>query len=521
MRQEASAPAIAWQEDHQTRTLALNVGGRYMALAFELALGMVMLPFNTRYLGASEYGLWMLAASIVAYFPILDLGYCGAMERFVAHYRARREAQAINEITSTLVVVFSCIGLLAFAIAGAIAWNLGTWFDLNPAQARTGAIVMLLVTVQFAIGMPFAIFGGVVNGFQRAFLNANVGVGTSVAVAIVNVVVLTSGGDLVQLVAATTATRMLGYLLYRRNAYRVFPLLRVRMSQFRMQRLREMTGFSVYLLLLDISNKINYATDPIVIAAVLTTGAVAVWTVAQRLADVVLQLTNQLNFVIFPVVVDCDTAQREDRLRQLLVQGTRLSLATSLPVAGSLILFAAPVVVGWTGREFIEAAAVLQILALVVLVRVAGSTAATVLTGGGHHQLVAGSNFAAAMVNIVLSILLIRVYGLPGVAFATLVPVTVRVMAIVIPAACRRVGISLTHFVAKAIWPAAWPAVIAIGGLALLSPTAPSIWQAVLRGGVAGLVYAVLFLGLAIGRQERQQYVGKLRTIARPALEAA
>ena len=49
-----------------------------------------MLPFNTRHLGASEYGLWMLATSIVAYFPVLELGYGAAMERFVAHNRALR-----------------------------------------------------------------------------------------------------------------------------------------------------------------------------------------------------------------------------------------------------------------------------------------------------------------------------------------------------------------------------------------------------------------------------------------------
>jgi hypothetical protein len=55
-------PAVAWDERDQARTLALNVGGRYGTLAIELLLGLVMLPFNTRHLGASEYGLWMLAA---------------------------------------------------------------------------------------------------------------------------------------------------------------------------------------------------------------------------------------------------------------------------------------------------------------------------------------------------------------------------------------------------------------------------------------------------------------------------
>lgn len=514
---------VQWSEDHQTRTVALNVGGRYMVTSSELLLGLVMLPFNTRYLGASDYGLWMLAASFIAYFPVLDLGYGGAMERFVAHYRTRRDAAAINEIASTLVFVFAGVGLLALAIIGGIAMQMDAWFDLSPEQARTGAIVMLLVALQFAFGFPFAIYGAIVNGFQRQYLNAIVGAGVGVAVAVVNVAVLLGGGTLVQLVAAMTATRVLGYLLYRLNAYRVFPLLRTRLSLFRLSRLHEVSRFSVYMLIQDLSVKANYATDPIIIGAALSTGAVAVWTIAQRLAAVVLQLTNQLNLVLFPVVVDADTARRDDRLRELLIQGTRLSLATTLPVAGSLALLAYPVVVGWTGTEFAAAATIVEILALVVIARVGSWTSATVLQGAGHHRMLALSNLAAAVVNIALSVLLVHTYGLPGVALATLFVVTVRALTVVIPVACRRVGVSLPRFAAIAVWPAAWPAALTLGVLALVRDTAAtSLWQAVLLGAATAGVYAALFLGIAISRADRDRYVGKLRTmVRRPELKAA
>ena len=462
--------------------MALNVGGRYVTLAVELLLGLVMLPINTRYLGPSDYGLWMVAASVVAYFPILELGYAGAMERFVAHYRAQRNVSAINEIASTLVVVFAGIGLVAFAVVAALAWHIGPWFNLTTTQARTGSLVLLLVGAQFALGLPFAIFGAVVNGFQRTYLNSIVGTAVALAVAVVNVVVILAGGSLVELVAAMTATRMIGYAAYRLTAYSVFPL-RIRPSLFRLARLREVTRFSVYVLIQDASSRMNYASDPIVIAAILSTGAVAVWTIAQRLADVVLQLTNQLNYVLFPIVVDCDSAQRDDRLQDLLVQGTRLSLAASLPVAGALALLAEPVVIGWAGPAFRDATAIVGLLALVVLVRVGSATAEIVLRGGGHHRLLAGSNFVAATLNIGLSIVLIRTHGLPGVAFASLLLVTIRALAVLIPVACARVGLSLRRFVATAIWPAAWPAVVVLGGLAVVRDgVGGSLGRALLHG---------------------------------------
>ena len=519
----SATPSVAWQETDQVRTLAVNVGARYASLALELLLGLIMLPFNTRHLGASDYGLWMLAGSIVAYFPVMDLGYGGALERFVAHHRARREAHAINEITSTLVVMFAGMGLIALAIIGGIGWTLGSLFDLDPARARTGGLIMVLVAAQFAFGFPFGVFGAVVNGFQRTYLNAIVGAAVSLTVAIVNVIVVLSGGSLVQLVAALTVTRMLGFLVYRANAYRVFPLLRIRPALFRASRLREMAQFSVYMLVQDVSSRVNYASDPIVIAAFLSTGAVAIWTVAQRLADVVLQLTNQFNYVLFPVVVDCDTAQREGRLRELLVQGTRLSLATTLPIAGSLVLLAEPVVTGWTGSEFRAAAPVLQLLTMVVLVRVGSATASTVLQGAGHLRLLSYSNLVAAIVNVSLSVVLIRTHGLPGVAFATLLTMLVRACAVLIPVACTRVGLSLRAFVGVAVWPAAWPAVIALACLILVRHSASlSLAHAVGHGAAIGLLYWTVFIAFAIGREDRQRYLVKLRSLAGwPTLEAA
>ncbi len=508
------ASRVIWTEEHQTKTVALNVSARWITIIVELGLGFVMLPFNTRYLGPADYGLWMLAASIVSYFPVLDLGYAASMDRFVAFYRARRDPRAINEIASTLFCVFGAIGLVAFSIVALVAWNVGTFFNVSPAQARAGEAVMLLVGVQFTAGLPFAAYGSVVNGFQRTYLNGIVGAVVALAVAVVNVSVLVAGGGLVTLVAAMTATRMAGYLAYRLNAYRVFPLLRVRPSFFRRERLREVTGFSVYMLVQNAANKVNYATDPMVIATFLTTGSVAVWTVAQRLADMVLRLTNQLNEVLFPVVVDCDSAQRDDRLRDLLVQGTRLSLALALPVSGTLVLLAPQVVVAWTGPTYQAAAVLLQVLAAVVLVRVGTNTASTVLRGGGHHRLLAWSNLAAAAINLVLSVILIRLEGLPGVAVATLIPVVARGATILVPVACRRVGISLRRFVFEAIWPAVWPGVVSLGALALVRERIP---VSLVACAAAGVFVAALYLGLfflvAIRGDDRRRYAAKVRLL--------
>ena len=80
-----------------------------------MIIGLLMLPFNLHHLGTDAYGLWMLLGSMAVHFSVLDLGYGGALVKFMAQYRAHRERARLNEIASTLFFVFAGIGVLAYA----------------------------------------------------------------------------------------------------------------------------------------------------------------------------------------------------------------------------------------------------------------------------------------------------------------------------------------------------------------------------------------------------------------------
>src|SRR4051812_45526790 len=263
--------------ERQLVTVARNVSTRYLAIIAETALGLVMLPFNLTHLGTAEYGLWVLLGSITVHFSILDLGYGGALVKFMAQYRAHRNSRAINEIASTLFVVFSIVGLVAYGIAVIVAFNLGHIFKLTPDQARTGKWILMIIAIHISLNFPFSVFGGIISGFQRYDANNIVAIATSIAVAVVNTVVLMAGYGIVTLVAATTCVRIVAYFVYRNNAYRIFPELAIRLSLFRRSRLREVTGFSVYSSVIDWANKLNYQLDQLVIGAFLGSSAVCVW----------------------------------------------------------------------------------------------------------------------------------------------------------------------------------------------------------------------------------------------------
>ena len=250
---------------------------------------------------------------------------------------------------STFSFVYAAIGVIAYLVVVVIAVNLDLVTKLTPDQVSTSRLLLLIIGANVALRFVFAVYGGVIVGFQRYHLNNLTSIGTSLVVAAANVAVLLMGHGVVALVGVDDAVRVLALLVYAGNAYRTFPGLSIRWALFRRERFREVSGFSVYMLLLDAAYKVNYSTDMLVVGACLGAPAVALWAPAQRLTELALRLSNQLGDALFPIVVDCDASQRAARLRTVFVQGTRLSLASALPVGGGLALLAQPLL--WRGSD--------------------------------------------------------------------------------------------------------------------------------------------------------------------------
>jgi O-antigen/teichoic acid export membrane protein len=501
-------------EDRPVVTLARNVSTRWLVIVIESLIGLMLLPFNVAHLGTAAYGLWMLTASVTVHFSILNLGFGGAVVKFVAHYRAHRNGRALNEIASTLFFVFVGAAIAAYLAAVLLAFNMDRVFRLTPEQAEIGRTLLLIIAVHVALNFPFSVYGGIVSGFQRYHVNSGIAIASAVLVAGVNVAVLTAGYSLVALVAATTAVRVAFYFVYRLNARRIYPGLEIRWSLVRRRRLREVTGFSVYTFIIDWANKLNYQCDTIVIGAFLGAAPVAIWSAANRIILGTQTLTNQLNGVLFPLVVDSDASRRRERLQGILLQGTQLSLMMVLPIATALLMLGESFMQAWVGPQMLASVPVLQILAIAVAIRVGNGTATTLLKGAGGHRQLAWTNLAAGVCNVVLSLVLVFSYGLAGIAFATLVAVTASTV-VLSPLACRRVELGVGTYLMRSVVPAVWPALVSGGALYWtrhLSAGAPLL-VVLLHAAAGGVLYVLLVATLAIGERDRAAYLGKVRQL--------
>ncbi len=504
------------------RTLGRNTAAKYLALGVDTLAGLLLLPYNLGHLGATDYGLWILSASVARYVSFLDLGFGGGLVKFVAECRARGEIRRLSELASTVMLAFAAAGTIALVVTGGVALAYDRLFPVDPRQAWVGRAVLLLVAARVALGLPFSVFGAVINGAQRYALNNAVGIVATLLVAGVNVWVVEQGGGVIAVVAATTLVHLAAYGAYALNAFRVQPGLKISPRLASRARLREVGSFSAYLLVLDWAHKVNYSLDTLVIGIALGPTAVAAFAPALRVAQTMRDLTGQFHSVLFPAVVDLGARGEDGRLRTLLVEGTRVSIALALALGIGVIVLAEPLLAAWVGPGLVGSAATLQVLAFAMVVRVVQATGATILKGSGGHRYLAANNAVVAACNLGLSVALVRPLGILGVALGTAIPVAAG-SAFVIPKACRHLGLPVGRLLREAIWPATWPALPAAALLAawraLAHPANPHLLAVLAAGACAAAVYLWLVYA-ALAPAERAAARARLRAVVLGAAPA-
>jgi O-antigen/teichoic acid export membrane protein len=278
---------------------------------------------------------------------------------------------------------------------------------------------------------------------------------------------------------------------------------------------REVTSFSFYLFLISIAYYLATSIDNLVIGAYIGTAAIAVYTVAVRLVEYQREFCGKFTGFLFPVVVRFHETRDDNALRATLIDGTRIALALVVCVTLGLIVFGRGLIHIWMGSGFEAAVVPLYILALAGVIMVAQGPTGTILLGTGRQRLVAFVAIAEISANVVISIALVRRFGLIGVAMGTAIPFTLLNVFVLMPAACRVVGLSVAAFVYETVVPtliALVPAV-AISITLRLGGDVASVTMLAVQSVVVGLAYVTTFWSLGLSGRDRARYAASIRQL--------
>lgn len=496
----------------------LNIASNYLRVVVGIAVMFFLIPFTVSRLGVDLFGLWSLVFAVVGMFGLLDLGFATAAMKYVAELTASGDRAGRNEVLATLLAIYGVLGLICIALVAILAGPAAGWFALAPDKARPFTLVLWLLGSAVAINFPASLIKAVLIGSGRMHLVNAIELVTTLVNAALVVILLEAGLGLMGMAIATAVTMLLGPAVMLPLAIRLTPGLSVSPRLFSRARVRELLGFSVYFFIANVAVLVILRMDPVVIKMYLPLTAIAIYAVGAKIAEYAYLLNKQFSNALMPLVSQSKGAGDTATVRRVLVDGTRFLLAIAMPFIALLLFYSEPFVILWMGEAFAESVPTLRILLVAMLLASVQLNAANVLGMTGKHRFVAFAMGGSALLNLVLSLVLVQFFGLLGVALGTLIATFLVEFLLVVPRACRDQGLALAGFVRQAIWPTLPALIPALGTAWLLARWQPIdgfVWIFA-EGGISALVYFSAFYWSGLSGAERQLIAGKLGRFRTP-----
>jgi O-antigen/teichoic acid export membrane protein len=412
------------------RILVRNIASNWAGYAFQVAIAFFLTPFILHALGEARYGVWTLAIGLTGYYGLLDLGFSAGVTQYLTRYLAARDIESLNRTASSGVVALTCCGTAVLIGSLVIAFNASAIFQIPASAATEVALVIAIMGVSVAMQFGFFTYSAVFTAVQRFDLSNGIGVATRILSAGATVVCLKSGYSLVGLSLVVAGTNVIDYLIRWSVAGRLLPAMKISLKLVSRESLREVVSFGLWNSVSAGSVRLISYTDALVIAAFMPVAAVAPFAIAANLRAYFEDLFVRAGFVFFPAVTELDAKGDEAGLRQLYLKSSRYIFLGSILLGVIAILSAQDFFRLWVGPAaepsgYPSIASIFYVLIVASMISVAQRVGYQVLLGTRRVKLLALLFAAEGVSNLVISLALVRNYGLIGVALGTFIPATV------------------------------------------------------------------------------------------------
>lgn len=473
-----------------------NIGANWMLALLKIASAFVLMPFVIRMLGTVQYGAWILIGSITGYMALLILGVPATSVRFMAQSAEQKNTARLNELVASFTGLYLLLGLICVVVGIGLYAAFTLVFHIPAAvlgPAKIAFIVVIVTTSSgFILQLPYGIFAA-----HHDFVLANLILAASTAFRFVaTLVLLTWMPTLVIVAIVQLAGSILEFIVAWVVIARKYPHIRLGVATLQWGMLKQILGFSAFVMLLTVAGQLSYQTDALVIGAFLDIKHIAYFNVASSLMLYYLEFLIGIAAVVMPMATRLQTENSVPGLQEMFLKWSKIALGLTL-LGGLYLIFLGPrFLAWWVGPDFeLPAGGVLQILMLgFVIYLPVRAVAQPMLMGLGKPGLPAMGFLVTGVVNLLLSMALAGPLGLIGVALGTAVP-NAFYSVYLVRLACREVNLSIMDYFRYVYGRAALASVPVVAMLYLFRTRLDvhTFWQVALTGVAAVVLWGVLW----------------------------
>ena len=491
----------------------------YVVIILNTVVGLLYTPYMLRMMGQSEYGLYSLVASVIAYLTVLDLGFGNAIVRYTAKFRAEKKTEEQYEMFGMFFLLYLVIGIIAFGIGLGLYFNVGTLFGntMTAVELDRARIMMLLLVANLAFTFPMSIWGSIIQAYEDFVFQKSLNIFRIILNTAVMICLLHFGYKAVAMVVVQTIfnvlTLVLNFIYCRRklNIHIYF-----RFKHFHWGFLKEVAIYSFWIFLNAIMDRVYWSTGQFVLGAMVGTAAVAVFAIAIQLEGMYMQFSTAISSVFLPKVTAMVATNRSRKeISDLFIRTGRMQYIVLAYILSGFIIFGRQFIELWAGAGYSDAYIISLLFFIPLTVPLIQNLGITILQARNEMKFRSVLYIIIALVSLAMQIVLTRYFGGIGCAMGVSGALVVGQILIMNVYYRRRQDLDIKTFWKEISKMSIIPIVLIFSSMLVIRHFfALDSWGKLILGIAAfSLVYIPLFFRFSMTDDERNLFISMFHKI--------
>ncbi len=464
----------------QKSELKKGVGLSYILTLISNVLGLMLAPFLLSKLGSSELGIYETVGALAGYMAVLDFGVNSTITRYISKYRAEKNEKKTQSLLAHCLILYSILAVAVLAIGFVL------WFNLSPiakglnsiqgaaaitdGNIRTAKIMLLILVANIAFSLPLRSFGAVMNGYEKFAIPRLLNI-LRVVLRFVLIIVFISLKFGIITIAVIDTVANLGMLIINMLYVLIKMKQKVRLEKFDGVLIKELMVFSLPIFLTMVYDQIFWKVDQIIISGLLGFAAAYVVAVVMRLVVIFMQFSTSISEVFLPRITQMVVGEASgDDLTDLMIRVGRIQLLILGVILTGYILFGQNLLQNWVGgRDAYTDSQLLNMYYIGVIILVPltlpliQNTGISMLVAKNKHHFRSAVYFVIAVLNIGLSIWLVKRFDIIGASIATAIALTLGNGIIINIYYSKVIGLKIGRFFKECVGKLIIPILVASG----------------------------------------------------------
>jgi len=486
------------------RKLALGSSFNSAYLVSTAILSLLITPFLVHRLGDHQYGVWTLVVVFTDCFGILELGLSSAIGRYMAGALGAGDKDRSNAIFNTALFLFASGGVLTLLLSF-LAAGFTPFIVRNAQDAIVFRRAIFLLGLSVALNFPLRVYRGVLQAHLRFVTVVCIDLiyifsRTGLAVGAVLM-----GYRVVGLAAATLVAVGPSLFLYPYFVSRDLAFLRLSAHQFKPALARDLFSYGLFSFLGFLGGFLRGKSNPFIVASFLGVTMVTHFRFAGMASLYYGELVSALIGVFQPLLSQQEGAGNLPAMRRTTLFATKIALCIAGFFAFGAIAFGKVFLARWVGQAYLDAYPCMVLLVLSQSLALSQRPSTFAIFAVARHQFLGVLVVIEGVANVVLSLLLVRHWGLTGVGWGVFIPIAISKLIIQPIYACRVTGLDYPDYV-RTVLAASVKVVLSliVPAFIIFELARPNYKSIFLLAALSLILYSVPVIMTVLSRSESQ-----------------